>query len=187
MEKRSALSRIVVPIAVVSGVMVIASFAYDLSRNIDNRILHLIIAYISAILLFLSIWTGALFANTMAFFRGATFQERLLVSLATPVAYSARVLYQLHGIYSTGEFLYFFLHSMILGVPVVGLLCMGISEIWCRRIYNKRHPDDRMKIFELNNTAVLAIGLGFTTFFLWAGGLYYIYNVYMKFYNIIFL
>ncbi len=187
MEKRSAFSRIVIPIAVVFGVMVVASVAYDLSRRIENRALHLAVAYISAILLFLSIWTGALFANTMAFFRGAAFRERLLVSLATPVAYSAKVLYSLHGIYPAGEFLYFFLHSMILGVPAVGLLCMGISEIWCRAIHNRRDPGNRMKLFELNNIAVLAVGIGFTTLFLWQGGLYYIYNIYMKFYNVLFV
>ncbi|GEM_PF-6786548 len=39
--------------------------------------------------MFAGIWLGAMIANTLAFFRGATFGERLLVCLVTPMAWDA--------------------------------------------------------------------------------------------------
>ena len=186
MEPRSFFQRVGVPILLVMGIMVISVNAYDLARQIENHTLHLIAAHTSAVLMFLTIWLGALFGNTIAFFRGASFKERLLVCLATPVVWSAKVLYSFWGIYSPAEFAFLFLHHLILGPPVVALLCMGISEIWCRIIYRRRSADGSVKVFEFNNTAVLCAGLLLVVFMLWNGGHTY-YYLYMDLYTRLFL
>jgi hypothetical protein len=136
--------------------------------------------------MFLSIWLGALFGNTLSFFRGASFWERLIVCLATPCAWYVKVLYDFLGIYSTGEFLFLFLHHLILGVPVVAILCMGLSDIWCRSIYRRRAGDKSVKVFALSNTVTLITGILLTVFMLWNGGHTY-YYLYMDVYTSLFL
>lgn len=186
MARQSFSRRVVFPIVVVMSTMVISINAYDLSRSIENRSAHALMVHLSIILMFASIWLGALFANTIAFFRGASFSERLIVCLATPVIWCAKTLYHYVGIYSTGEFFFLFLHHYIIGCPVVAILCMGLSEIWCRKIYRQKTGDTSVRIFSLNNTIILITGLSLATFFLWNGGHDY-YYLYMDMYSYIFL
>jgi len=85
MERQSFFRRVVVPIVLVMGTMIISINVYNISRHVENRTLHSFLSNAGAIFMFLSIWLGALFGNTIAFFRGATFGERLLVCLGTPL------------------------------------------------------------------------------------------------------
>jgi len=104
--RQSFIRRVLLPAALVLAVMIISTNIYDLSRHIESRLLHGLLANGSAVFMFLSIWLGALFANTLAFFRGATFAERILVCLATPLVWCAKILSGFWGIYSGGEFLF---------------------------------------------------------------------------------
>ncbi len=185
-EKQSAFQRVVLPILIVLSVMVVSINVYNYSRAIGNRSLHLFISHISAFFMFLSIWLGALFGNTFSFFRGASFKERLLVCLAPPSIWSAKVLYDFYGIYSLGEFLFLFVHNLIIGCPVVALLCMGLSDIWCRAIYRKRAGNASLKVFALSNTVTLTTGIVLTFMMLWNGGHTY-YYFYMDLYTYLFL
>ena len=183
MAKQSYVKRVILPILIVMGMMVLSINIYDLSRSMENRTL---IANISAVMMFLSIWMGALFGNTMAYFRGASFGERLLVSLATPLVWIAKTLYDFMGIYSPGEFIFLIFHNLILGCPVVALLCMGLSELFCRAIEKKRRGNRSVKIFSRGNTIVLAAGAIMTVLMLWNGGHDY-YYLYMDVYTYLFL
>jgi hypothetical protein len=186
MERQSFFRRVILPIALVIGVMVLSSHIYDAARHITNRTLHSILAHTGASLMFLSIWLGAIFGNTIAFFRGAGFGERLLVCLVPPLIWSAKILADLVGIFTTGEFFYLFLHHFILGCPLVALLCMGVSEIWCRIIAVKKNGNRSIKVFALNNTSLLAISFILVFLMLWKGGHTY-YYLYLDFYTKIFL
>ncbi len=186
MNRQGFSRRVIFPIVLVTGTMVLSIQAYDVSRQIKDPTLHQILSNIGAIFMFLSIWTGAFFANTIAFFRGATFKERLMVCLTTPIIWCAKILYGFWGIYSPGEFLYLFLHHFILGCPTVALLCMGISEIWCRMIAKRRTNDRSIRIFALNNTLLLLLSLTAVFLMLWNGGHAY-YYLYMDTYAGIFL
>lgn len=186
MKRQGFFRRIIFPIILVMGTMILSIQVYDLSRHIADRTLHQILSNAGAIFMFLSIWLGAFFANTIAFFRGATFKERLLVCLFTPVVWCAKILYGFWGLYSTGEFFYLFLHHFILGCPLVALLCMGISEIWCRIIVRRRTGDLSTKVFALNNTLLLLLSLTAVFGMLWKGGHAY-YYLYMDVYAGIFL
>jgi hypothetical protein len=186
MEKQSFSRRILFPIALVMGTMIVSINAYDLSRSIENQTTHQSIAHISAVFMFLSIWLGAFFANTIAFFRGASFGERAIVCLATPVVWSAKVFSDFIGIYPLGELIFFLFFPLIIGCPVVALLCMSISELWCRKTVQRRRGDRSIRVFALPNTLMLIISFSLTFIFLWQGGLYYVYNVYMVAYRYIF-
>lgn len=186
MERQSYVRRVIVPILTVLGVMAISSLIYDLSRGIENPLIHHIFAHGGAVFMFLSIWTGALFANTLAFFRGAGFGERMLVCLATPVFWCAKVLASFIGIYSAAEFFFLFLHHFILGCPLVALLCMGVSEIWCRMIARRKSPDRSIRVFSWNNSLLLLISFILVTLMLWNGGHSY-YYLYMDTYSRLFL
>jgi hypothetical protein len=129
---------------------------------------------------------GALFGNTIAYFKGASFGERLFVSLATPLVWSAKTLYSFFGMFSFGEFLFLIFHNLILGCPVVALLCMGLSELFCRTIDRKREKIKTVKIFAKGNVTVLAAGVILTVIMLWNGGHDY-YYLYMDVYTYLFL
>ena len=186
MKGQGIVHRIVSPICFVLGVMLLSSAAYDFSRHIESPLLHRILANGSAVFMFLSIWLGALFANTLAFFRGATFAERILVCLATPVVWCAKILAGFWGIYTAGEFLFLFLHHFIIGCPLVALLCMGLSEIWCRIIARRKTGDKSIKVFAMNNAALLIISFSAVCLMLWNGGHSY-YYLYMDLYTKLFL
>lgn len=186
METRSVFQRAVLPALVLLGIMVLSINMYDAARLVENRTLHMALSHGGAVLMFLSIWLGALFINTVSFFRGATFAERLIICLITPVIWCMKVLVDFVGLFSFGEFLFLFFHHFILGCPVVALLCMGISEIWCRIIARKRDGGGSTRIFEINNSMVLLTGLGLTFLMLWNGGHSY-YYFYMDVYAMLFL
>lgn len=125
-------------------------------------------------------------ANTLAFFRGATFGERLLVCLITPMVWDAKVLSDFIGIFSGAEVLYACFHAVILGPIFVALLCMGISEIWCRIIDRRRTGDRSVKIMEFKSGLVLIVGFVMTFLLLYNGG-HSFYYLYMDMYSRIFL
>jgi len=186
MERQSFNRRIVFPIFLVLGVMILSSAAYDFSRHIQNQSLHLILSYAGAVFMFLSIWLGSIFANTLAFFKGATFAERMLVCLATPLVWCIKILTSFWGLYTLSEFLFLFLHHFIIGCPLVALMCMGISEIWCRIIARRKIGDNSIKIFALNNSTLLFGSTIAVVLMLWNGGHSY-YYLYMDLYTQLFL
>ncbi|MRR16323.1 MAG: hypothetical protein EG826_07690 [Deltaproteobacteria bacterium] len=186
MEKKPVLQRMIFPAAVVLCLMIVSINLYNASRWWKPQILHTVFINLAAVGMFVSIWLGAMIANTLAFFRGATFGERLLVCLVTPVVWDAKVLFDFVGIYSGAELLYACFHAVILGTIFVALLCMGISEIWCRMLYRKRTGDHSVKILEFKSGLVLIIGFVMTFILLFNGG-HSFYYFYMDTYSRIFL
>ena len=186
MELQSFFRRIITPIALVLVVMAGSIYLYNATLYILKPPWHGLVVNVSAVLMFASIWLGALFSNTMAFFRGASFRERLLVCLFPACVWSAKVWLSAVGIYSWGELMFLLLHHIILGCPVVALVCMGISELWCRAIYRGRTGDRSVRILGFSNLSVLFIGVTLTLLMLWNGGHDY-YYLYMDVYTYLFL
>lgn len=186
MKRQSFSRRIILPIAVPMILMIISTNGYDLARDINNHSLHLALANTTAMVMFLSIWLGAMIANTIAFFQGATFKERLVVCLITPAAWSAKVWLSFLGIYSWPEFFFLLLHHIILGPLVVALLCMGISELWCRAIAKRRTGGASGRVLAPASLAVLVIGAAGLFIMLYNGGHAY-YFVYMDLYTKLFM
>ena len=186
MQKQNLYRRVIFPILLVMGVMLVSINVYDFSRRIDHHTLHLVVSHTSAVFIFFSVWLGALFGNTIAFFRGASFSERIIVCLAPALFRCGLILFDFIGIYSAAEFLFLFLHHIIIGGPLVALLCMGISEIWCRIIARRKTGDRTIKVFALNNTLVLVLSFISVFAMLWNGGHFY-YYLYMDVYARLFL
>jgi hypothetical protein len=166
--------------------MIVSINVYNISRHIENRTLHSILSNSGALFMFLSIWLGALFGNTIAFFRGASFGERIIVSLVPPLVWCAKILYDFIGIYSVGEYFFLIFHHFILGCPLVALLCMAISEIWCRIIAKRKSGQSSPRVFALSNSLVLVISFISVLLMLWNGGHSY-YYLYMDVYTRLFL
>lgn len=186
MEKQNLYRRVLFPIILVVGVMLISINLYEVSRRIDLHVLHLAVSHTSAVFIFLSVWLGALFGNTIAFFRGASFSERIIVCLVPALFRCALILNDFIGIYSAAEFFFLFVHHIIIGCPLVALLCMGISEIWCRIIARRKTGDRSIKVFALNNTLVLVLSFLSVFGMLWNGGHFY-YYLYMDVYTRLFV
>ncbi len=132
MEKQSAFRRIIVPAIPVLAAMIISINAFDLSMKIAAGTLKTVVVYVSVLIMFGSIWLGPLLVNSLAFFRGASFPERMLAGLITPAVWIGKTYVYFIGIYSFGELVYLILHPFILGNIGVNLLCIGISELVCR-------------------------------------------------------
>ncbi|RJP39818.1 MAG: hypothetical protein C4548_11345 [Desulfobacteraceae bacterium] len=184
MKKQTITRRLIFPAAVTLGLMIISINAYDLSGAIQNVLLQEIVVYTSAILMFATIWLGPLFVNTLAFFRGASFSERMLASLITPVVWIAKTYAHFIGIYSFGELVFLILHPLILGNIGVNLLCVGISELICR--HRLRAKGGAIRLFEAPGIAALIAGLIITFAGLWNGGHTY-YYYYMDVYSWLFM
>jgi hypothetical protein len=182
MEKQSAIRRIIVPAIPVLSAMIISINVYDLSMKITPGTLKT--AVVSVMIMFASVWLGPLLANSLAFFRGASFPERMLVSLITPAVWIAKTYGYFIGIYSFGELVYLILHPFILGNIGVNLLCIGISELACRGRLRSRGGD--IPLFASGNTAVLVAGAVIAFAGLWNGGHTY-YYYYMDVYSWLFL
>lgn len=186
MEKKPVFQRIVFPAAVVLALMIVSINLYNASRWWEPPLLQAIFIHLSALGMFAGIWLGAMIANTLAFFRGATFGERLLVCLATPMVWDAKVLFDFIGIFSGAEVVYACFHAVMMGPIFVALLCMGISEIWCRIIYRRHTGDRSIKIMEFKSGLVLIVGFVMTFLLLYNGG-HSFYYLYMDMYSRIFL
>ena len=175
MERQSIGRRIVFPIAMILAGMIIALNLYDFARTIEGGGLHSFVVNLSVILMVLSIWMGAMIANTIAYFRGASFPERLLVSMFTPVVFLLKQWLGIWGIFSVGEFFFLLLHHVILSAVVINLIGMGFSELWCRIIHRVKSRDPAVKLFQVGNMAVLFLGCGMLTLMFWHFGHFYYY------------
>ena len=182
----SLARRVLFPVALVMGIMVMSSLLYDQSRSLENSFLHRLLAHAGAAGLFVSIWLGAFIAHPVAFFGGAGYAERFLAALATPVFWSATVLTRFVGIFSPGEFAFLFLHHLVLGAPVVALLCAALSEVLCRAVLRRRTGNRTIRIWTRPNLIALALGLSLVVAMLWKGGHTY-YYWYMDLYSKLFL
>lgn len=183
--KQSLARRLLFPIALVTGLMVASSLVYDFARTVENPALHRGLAHAGAAAMFVSIWLGAFIAHPIAFFRGAGYGERMLAGTVTAMIWSATVLARFIGIYSPGEFVFLFFHHLVLGAPLVSLLCTAISEIVCRAITRRRTDDPAFRVFAWQSTLTLAVSLTLVVTMLWKGGHTYYYwymDLYTKFF-----
>ena len=186
LERKPIYIRIGLPVGVVLGTMMVSMTVYNLSGHIGSESVRSMTADISAIFMFISIWLGALVADSLAFFFGAKFWERCFASLVAPFVWGAKYLFMVWGVYSLGETLYMFLCPIVIGCPAVALLCIGISEIGCRTILKLKADPAAPRIFELGNTVVLLAGAGLATLLLWDGTYFYSHNIYMPLYWMLF-
>ena len=186
MEKQSFARRMMFPAAMVLAFMVVSINLYDIIRFMQRGTIRSFLLYLSVAGMFLSIWLGALYSNSVAFARGASQGERILVSITTPLIWIIKTYTHFIGIYSFTELIYLILHPFIIGNIGVTMLCIGISELICRLRYRGRIDKMNIRVFQPVNTTLLFLGLVISIMGLWNGGHTYYYH-YMDIYSALFL
>ncbi len=163
------------PAVTVLIVMVVSLILYNHSFRIDNDAIHQITAYISGLVLFLSIGFGPLYVYPKAFLRGASAMERVLASLVTPVAWDVKEILRVSEFFSWGESLYYGLNTIFLLCLCVVAAQMGVCEMVCRSIRNRQTSTPVPVLAPAALVAVLLGLLGVGVFFLWGGGVHSFY------------
>ena len=175
-RRKNALHRIVIPVGIVVLVMVVAINGYDYAPRLiqfSPGLSH-ILSNICALGMFVSIWLGVFIAHPMAFFAGANMKERFVVSFATPVIWSIKLLVGSSTIYSGGDLMFWVFYPLITGVMGATALNMGISEMICRTILTKKHPRS-ISILTPSVVIIFLIGLIIVPLSLYKGGTVFFY------------
>ena len=178
MERQSFIRRAVVPAATVLMAMVGSLVLYNQSWRIGSDALHQLTAYVSGLILFVSIGFGPLYVYPKAFFRGASALERVLVCLVTPVAWDVKEILRVSEYFSWGESLYYGLNTIFLLCLCVVATQMGICEMVCRWVRNRQVPDPVAVVSPATLIPVILGLAGVGIFFLWGGGAssFYLYQ-----------
>ncbi|MEA3470908.1 MAG: hypothetical protein U9R24_04250 [Thermodesulfobacteriota bacterium] len=186
MKQKMFYRRVLIPIGIVTLLMVLSINVYNISPavGVNHPGLGRILSTLSALFMFISIWMGAFIAHPMAFRAGASMGERVFAGLATPLIWSAKMVYYAGCVYSGWELVYWCFHPLIVGVISVALLNMGISEIICRLAYRReaRMPE---KILQGPVIIMLLIGLTIVPLSLWNGGTFFFY-IFVDIYTMLF-
>jgi hypothetical protein len=186
MERQSFFHRAVAPAATVLIVMVVSLMLYNHAWRIGSHSLHQFTAYVSGLLLFVSIGFGPLYVYPNAFFRGASAPERILACLVTPVAWDVKEILRVSEYFSWGESLYYGLNTIFLLCLCVVAAQMGICEMVCRSLRNRR-VSAPVPVVTPASLIPAVLGLaGVGTFFLWGGGVHTFY-LYQEGYKALFM
>lgn len=186
MEKQSFVRRAVLPAMTVLVVMLASLILYSHAWRIENDAVHQLIAYVSGVVLFVSIGFGPLYAYPRAFFRGASGSERILASLVTPVAWDVKEILRVSEYFSWGESLYYGLNTIFVLCLCVAAAQMGICEMVCRAVHNRRVSEPVSVVTPASLIPVLGGLLGVGAFFLWGGGVHAFY-IYQEGYKALFM
>jgi hypothetical protein len=142
MEKRSFFHRFIVPLIIVVGFLIVSSFAYHGAGGyMHPGPLRSVLIGIFGPLLFFSIWFFALVGPPIAYFRGATFIERLIIAFVNPVIWVARMESMVACQFSGIEMVYFFFLPWFFGIMCVTLFLFSVAELVCRAIDKFRDPE----------------------------------------------
>ena len=176
MERQSWKKRFLYPVAGVFVIMSISWVVYNMAWRLDNRVLHELLAAISGTILFLSVTFGTLFIYPIAYFRGASAQERILASFINPFLWATKENIRLYISYSFAECLYYYLNPLSIWLLLGIITQMGLAEMFCRWRETKR--GEQVKVVTSGPLAAFAIGLFLViTLFAWGQG----ENVYVIF------
>jgi hypothetical protein len=158
--------------------MAVSEILYGQSWRIGNDTLHQLTAYIFGLVLFATIGFGPLYVYPRTFFRGASGLERILACLVTPVAWNAKEVVRVSEFFTWGESLYYGLNTIFLLCLCAGAIQMGLCEIACRWVHNRKVSEPVSVVTPASVIAVLAGLAGVSVLFVWGAGVhsFYIYQ-----------
>jgi hypothetical protein len=162
MERSNLLKRLVTPILMLLLLMVCSWIVYNLAWRLDNHLIHRALALVSGTLLFLSVAFGAAVVYPLAYFRGASLRERVIVSSITPFIWMTKECARLYVSFSFSECLYYYFNA--LNIWLICALCMEMAfvEMICRWVLRRR--GEKVKV--LGFSAVAVAGLSLAVFLL---------------------
>jgi hypothetical protein len=185
MERRGFVPRAVLPAVTVLVVMAASAVLYNQAWRISNDTAHQLTAYLSGMILFVSIGFGPLYVYPRAFFRGASLLERVLASLVTPLAWNLKEIVRVSEFFTWGESLYYGLNQLFLACLCVGAFEMGLCEMACRWTRNRATQAPLPVVTLTSLIAVLAGLAGMGVLFAWGMGVHWFY-IYQEGYKALF-
>ena len=178
MERQSFVRRVVSPAVPVLILLASSAIVYGQSWRIENDTVHRLTAYIFGLVLFASIGFGPLYVYARAFFRGARGLEKILASLVTPMAWNVKEVVRVSEFFTWGESLYYGLNTIFLLCLCAGAVQMGLCEMVCRWVRNRKISKPVSVLTPAPVIAVLAGAAAVGVLFVWGMGVhaFYIYQ-----------
>jgi hypothetical protein len=186
MERQSFMSRAFKPAATMLMVWLASEIVYGQSWRIGNEPLHQLVAYAAGLVLFASIGFGPLYVYPRAFFRGASVLERVLASLATPIAWDVKEILRVSEYFTWGESLYYGLNTIFLLSLSVVAIEIGLCEMACRWLRNRDTTEPLSVATPAPLMSVLAGLAGVGLLFVWGTGVHAFY-IYQEGYKALFM
>lgn len=141
MKRLNVTRRFIFPLILVVSIRIISSLIYNSSSALGPGIIRTILIGTFGPITFFSLWFFAFVGPPIAYFRGASFIERLIIAFINPVLWVISVESQLACQFSGIEMVYFFFLPWTFGIICVTLLEFSIAEIVCRFIHKKRFKE----------------------------------------------
>ena len=161
MRQMNYIKRFIFPLIFVVSVRVISSLIYNTSSSLPPGLFRMLLINTFGPITFFSLWFFAFVGPPLAYFRGASFIERLIIAFINPVMWIISVESKLACQFSGIEMIYFFFLPWTFGIMCVTLLEFSISEIVCRYVHKKRF-NDIVTVFHPGVLILLTSGLAGT-------------------------
>jgi hypothetical protein len=139
MAQRDFARRFAFPLLLVVGIMALSSIVFHGSTPMKPGPLRAVIKDASGAVMFLSIWFFAFLGPPIAYFRGASFAERLIIAFANPAIWLVRMGLSVSCQFTGAEMVYFYLLPWTFGNICVTLFEFSAAELACRYVDKKRH------------------------------------------------
>ena len=184
-DEKPFSQRFIVPAGLLLLIAIVSALLYFNSDLIENDRIHWIVAYVSGLILFISIGFGTFFVYPFMYFRGASGKERVLGSLVTFIAWTFKELVRVSEYFTLGETLYYSVSSIFLLILFGIFGQMGVCELICRKIANKRSSEPIKVITPLPVVAIIGALFALYILLIWGVGVHWFY-IYMEGYKALF-
>jgi len=166
--------RVIGPFLYVGLPMALAWGIYFNASMISNPTLHRWVAFISGLVMALTVFLGVLVVYPKAFSRGAGPVERVVAALLVPLIFAGYEVYVVSEFFTIPESFYFLLNPAVLIVFVMAIGLMGVCELICRVTVQRPYGPRRiLSLGPVLAIAVLVIGL--YVLFFWENGTKFFY------------
>ncbi len=158
MRHMNFIKRFIFPLILVVAIRVISSVIYNSSSALPVGVARDLLINTFGPITFFSLWFFAFVGPPIAYFRGATFFERIIIAFINPVLWIISIESNVSCQFSGIEMVYFFFLPWTFGIMCVTLFEFSISEIVCRYIHKKRFKET-VSVFHPGVLTLMVSGL----------------------------
>ncbi len=175
MPSHTFWGRVIRPFLSAGLPMALAWGIYFNASLISNPTLHRWVAFISGLIMALTVFLGVLVVYPKAYSRGAGPVERIIAGLLIPLIFAGYEVYVVSEFFSIPESFYFLLNPAVLIVFVMAIGLMGICELICR-VTTAQRPYGPRRILSLGPVLAIAVMVvGLYVLFFWENGTKFFY------------
>lgn len=179
------VKRFVLPSAIVLVMYILLHTLYFESWKIDNRAVQYYVGFVSGLMLFFFIGFNSLVVYMVIYFKGASVYERILASLLVQIVWIGKELVRVSEFFTFGETIYYMFNSAFLLAIMGSFALMGVAELVCRWLLNKRGVQQKKVITPLPVCAIVTGIVAVYVFLIWGIGEHWFY-IYVMGYKLIF-